>query len=118
MAHLTSYTGETVIPAPVTGVESTNLEAPLSKAGRPPPVFDDDESNDEETYDDLPPPYQVCMVEQNNQEKPQRRGSKKVMHTIKNKLDHVKSTLINPTESSSSKVADKVPQDAKTNPME
>ncbi|KAM3579312.1 hypothetical protein VKS41_008174 [Umbelopsis sp. WA50703] len=117
MAHLLSYTGETVITAPVTGVESTITEAPLSKAGQPPPIFDDD-SDDEDAYDDLPPPYQVCVADQGDQGKPQRRESRRVMHSIKNKLDNVKSTLTNQAESSSSKSTDKVPQDAKTNPME
>ncbi|CAM0137021.1 unnamed protein product [Umbelopsis sp. WA50703] len=112
-----SYTGETVITAPVTGVESTITEAPLSKAGQPPPIFDDD-SDDEDAYDDLPPPYQVCVADQGDQGKPQRRESRRVMHSIKNKLDNVKSTLTNQAESSSSKSTDKVPQDAKTNPME
>lgn len=108
MTHLVSYTGETIIPPSGSSVDSASSEAPLSKAGRPPPI--DEDSNDE---DDLPPPYQL------GRSPSQKRSSNKVMSNIKDKFHHVKASLSNNDQHPVVKNPnEKVPQDAKTNPME
>jgi len=113
MTHLVSNTGETIIPPHRSSDDSSSSEAPLSKAGRPPPI-DDDDSDDEAEYRDLPPPYELFAGIPSK-----KRSDNKVMNNIKHTLETIKTNLT--SHDQHSVVKDpyaKVPQHAKTNPME
>lgn len=123
MTHLLAYPDEALMPLyqasleagnrEASNHEASNHEAPLSRAGLPPPI-DDDDSDHEQDYKDQPPSYEQCVGMSSRQS----RSSNGIMRNIKYKIGNVKASLARHNSSTKTRNDNKVPQDAKTNPME
>jgi hypothetical protein len=118
MTHLLAYPDEALMPLYQASLEAgnreaSNHEAPLSRAGLPPPI-DDDDSDYEQDYKDQPPSYEQCVGMSSRQS----RSSNGIMRNIKYKIGNVKASLTRQNSTTKTRNDNKVPQDAKTNPME
>jgi hypothetical protein len=113
MTHLVAYPDEALMPLYRASLEAGKQEPPLSKAGLPPPV-DDDDSDYEQEYKDLPPSYEQCVGIPTRQ----TRSDNGIVRNIKYKIGNVKASLSRYNSTSKTRNDSKVPQDAKTNPME
>ncbi|KAI9284535.1 hypothetical protein BC943DRAFT_338165 [Umbelopsis sp. AD052] len=114
MIYLVANPEEALMPLYRASLDAGKREAPLSRAGLPPPVDEDDDSDYEYEYEDLPPTYEQCV----GLPPGQTRSGNGIVRNIKYKIGNVKASLSRHSSTSKTRNDNKVPQDAKTNPME